>query len=129
MPKPGTQQPRVSPFSRAAGVQYQAPRTINTTATEGSADKPAADASGAPKSDVNPFTYFMKMAESVKEAKGTVSDKVNKYKEKSSAQNERKQAAEYERRRAKEEHEKYQARREERQYKREQRRLDSEQRK
>lgn len=125
MEKSDAQQPRASSFSNVGGMEYQSPRTINTTATEG-AKKPAG---GAPTPDVNPFTYFMKMVESVKEGKGFVSDKVSKYKESSSAKNEEKQAQEYEKRRMREENEKYQARREEQQYRMEQRRLSNKQRK
>lgn len=121
--KHGAQQPRTSPFSSPGGIQYQAPRTINTTATEGGA-KSTTD-SGAPKSDVNPVTYFMKIAQSVKEAKGSVSSQVGKYRESSSAKHERKVAEDYEKRRLREENEKYQARREEQQYRMEQRKLNS----
>lgn len=77
------------------GMQYQAPRTINTTATE--QDKPT-------KTDsLNPITYF-------RDAINSAGDTVTQYTGNTEEKREKKAAAEYEARRRKEESAKYFAR-------------------
>lgn len=103
-------QPRVSPFSNvrsnnnnsSGGVQYQAPRTINTTASEASTQKPV----GPSEQDgVNPFAYFKNMANNVqssfKDAKGTVTGKVGDYTQSTAAKKKQAQRADYQKRMSK----------------------------
>ena len=85
--------PRVSPFSNRGGMQYQAPRTINTTATE-----------STPESN-NPIEAF-------KGAWAGVQDKLKKRSEANVQKNTQKDAAQYEKKRLQEEHEQYLRRRE-----------------
>lgn len=85
--------PRVSPFANRGGMQYQAPRTINTTATE-----------STPESD-NPIEAF-------KGAWAGIQDKLKKRSETSAQKNIQKDAAQYEKKRIQEEHEQYLRRRE-----------------
>lgn len=85
--------PRVSPFANRGGIQYQAPRTINTTATE-----------NTPESD-NPIT-------AVKGAWAGIQDKLKKRSEVSAQRNIKRDADLFEEKRIQEEHEQYLRRRE-----------------
>lgn len=85
--------PRVSPFSKPGGMQYQAPRTINTTATESTSDSE------------NPIDAF-------KGAWAGIQDKLKKRSETSAQKNTKKEADQYEKKRIQEEHEQYLRRRE-----------------
>lgn len=85
--------PRVSPFANRGGIQYQAPRTINTTATE-----------STPESD-NPIQAF-------KGAWAGIQDKLKKRSETSAQKNTKRDADQYEKKRIQEEHEQYLRRRE-----------------
>lgn len=85
--------PRVSPFSNRGGMQYQAPRTINTTATE-----------STPESD-NPIEAF-------KGAWAGLKEKLDKRRENSAQQNVKKEAEEYQKKRIQQEHEQFLRRRE-----------------
>lgn len=88
--------PRVSPFSNPAspgGMQYQAPRTINTTATEST--------SGSE----NPIDAF-------KGAWAGIQDKLKKRSETNAQKSTKKEADQYEKKRIQEEHEQYLRRRE-----------------
>lgn len=98
-------QPRVSPFSNvrgnnsSGGVQYQAPRTINTTASEAGIQKPV----GPSEQDgVNPFAYFKNMANKVqsgfKDASGTMSGTIGDYTQTNVAKKKQAQRAEYQKR-------------------------------
>lgn len=111
-----TQQPRISPFSnvhssngRNGGVQYQAPRTINTTATEAGTQEPASGPSE--QHEVNPFVYFKKMARKaqagLKEARGTVSDTMGGWTESAAAKKKHAQRTEHQRRVVKQENSKF----------------------
>ncbi|KUI71493.1 Mitochondrial inner membrane protein OXA1 [Cytospora mali] len=88
-----------SPFVKASaksGMQYQAPRTVNTTATEsGAAGKP----------DDNPI-------EALRDTWAGVMDKWEKRKESKNMNSEKQDATNYEKKRIREEHEKYLRRRE-----------------
>ncbi|KAI7780976.1 hypothetical protein LA080_015319 [Diaporthe eres] len=86
--------PRISPFANRGGNQYQAPRTINTTATESTSD-----------SD-NPIQAF-------KGAWAGIQDKLKKRNETSAQKNTKRDADQYEKKRIQEEHEQYLRRREE----------------
>lgn len=125
MVNPAAQQIRASPFSAPGGMQYQAPRTIKTTATETTAGK-TTGAGGAPVSDPNPFTYFKSIMDNIKQAQGTVSDKFSEYKESANTKKEIKSLADYEKRKAMDDSKKYQARKAKELSKREQRSRKSE---
>lgn len=97
-PSPFAAGARASPVIRPsaankAGVQYQAPRTVKTTATEA---KPDSD---------NPI-------EALRDSWASVKEKMNKRSSNKSLNNERTDAADYEKRRLREEHEQYLKRRE-----------------
>jgi hypothetical protein len=91
--KGGPAGPRISPSSNPGGAQYQAPRTVNTTATESTSG-----------SD-NPVQAF-------KGAWSGLQDKLKTYNEKSAVEKTQNKAEEYEKRRTREEHENYLRRRE-----------------
>lgn len=82
-----------SPFANRGGMQYQAPRTINTTATE-----------GTPESE-NPIDAF-------KGAWAGIQEKLKKRSETNAQKNTKRDAEEYQNRRLQEEREQYLRRRE-----------------
>jgi hypothetical protein len=97
-PSPFSAGPRASPVVKPSaanktGVQYQAPRTVKTTATE-----------ARPDSD-NPI-------EALRDSWASVKEKMNKRSSNKSLNNEKTDAANYEKRRLREEHEQYLKRRE-----------------
>lgn len=97
---PGAGGSSSSPFAKAGaakgGIQYQAPRTVSTTATEGAAQKP--DSS-------NPW-------EAAKDSWASLKEKMDKRAAGNSIKNEKSEAAKYEKKRLQEEHEQYLKRRE-----------------
>ncbi|KAK7749661.1 hypothetical protein SLS53_000239 [Cytospora paraplurivora] len=103
-PSPFPAGPRVSPVARAtankSGLQYEAPRTVNTTATEAAAStKPAGEDSDNP---IEAFKGFW----------ASTMEKLDKRKATSNATKEKNEAAKYEQRRVREENEQYLRRRE-----------------
>ncbi|KAK2602305.1 hypothetical protein N8I77_008851 [Diaporthe amygdali] len=91
----GPTMPRISPIS-SRSAQYQAPRTINTTATEKVESNTDSD---------NPI-------HAVKGAWAGIQDKLKKRSESNAQKNTQKEAAQYEKKRLQEEHEQFLRRRE-----------------
>lgn len=85
--------PTASPFANRGGMQYQAPRTINTTATETTSESE------------NPIDAF-------KGAWAGLQDKLKKRSETNAQKNTKRDSEEYEKKRIQEEHEQYLRRRE-----------------
>lgn len=97
-PSPFASGPRIHPAKAAGGIQYQAPRTVNTTATSTTAGAAAADSD-------NPIAAARESWASVKEKW----DKRNATKDINSGKAE---ATDYEKKRLREENEQYLKRRE-----------------